>query len=88
MAMAILSATGSLAEQVKTDHDRNADFSRYKTYSWGKRPYTRSAWVDRIKASVNSALAALLAPGKPALFIFVTEDGTVQGWNPGVSPKP
>jgi uncharacterized protein (TIGR03118 family) len=27
----------------------------------------------------------LLAPGKPALFIFVTEDGTVQGWNPGVN---
>jgi uncharacterized protein (TIGR03118 family) len=26
----------------------------------------------------------LLAPGAPALFIFVTEDGTVQGWNPGV----
>jgi uncharacterized protein (TIGR03118 family) len=29
----------------------------------------------------------LLAPGKRALFIFVTEDGTVQGWNPGVSPN-
>jgi uncharacterized protein (TIGR03118 family) len=28
----------------------------------------------------------LLAPGKPALFMFVTEDGTVQGWNPGVNP--
>jgi len=27
----------------------------------------------------------LLAPGAPALFIFVTEDGTVQGWNPGVN---
>ncbi len=26
----------------------------------------------------------LLAPGKPAIFIFVTEDGTVSGWNPGV----
>jgi uncharacterized protein (TIGR03118 family) len=29
----------------------------------------------------------LLAPGKPALFIWVTEDGTVQGWNPGASPN-
>ena len=28
----------------------------------------------------------LLAPAKPALFMFVTEDGTVSGWNPGVSP--
>jgi uncharacterized protein (TIGR03118 family) len=27
----------------------------------------------------------LLAPGAPAVFIFVTEDGTVQGWNPGVN---
>jgi uncharacterized protein (TIGR03118 family) len=27
-----------------------------------------------------------IAPGKPALFIFVTEDGTVSGWNPGVLP--
>jgi uncharacterized protein (TIGR03118 family) len=25
-------------------------------------------------------------PGKQAIFLFVTEDGTVQGWNPGVSP--
>src|SRR5260370_23414023 len=28
----------------------------------------------------------LLAPGKRAIFIFVTEDGTVSGWNPGVQP--
>jgi uncharacterized protein (TIGR03118 family) len=27
----------------------------------------------------------LLAPGKPAIFIFVTEDGTVQGWHPAVN---
>jgi uncharacterized protein (TIGR03118 family) len=27
----------------------------------------------------------LLAPKTPDLFIFVTEDGTVQGWNPGVN---
>jgi uncharacterized protein (TIGR03118 family) len=26
-----------------------------------------------------------LAAGKPALFIFATEDGTVSGWNPGVN---
>jgi uncharacterized protein (TIGR03118 family) len=28
----------------------------------------------------------LLAPGKPAIFIFATEDGTISGWNPGVNP--
>jgi len=26
-----------------------------------------------------------LGPGKPALFLFVTEDGTLSGWNPGVN---
>ena len=28
----------------------------------------------------------LLAPGKQSVFLFVTEDGTVQGWSPGVNP--
>lgn len=26
-----------------------------------------------------------IAPGKPAIFIFATEDGTISGWNPGVN---
>jgi uncharacterized protein (TIGR03118 family) len=34
----------------------------------------------------GSATDFLLAPGKRAIFIFVTEDGTVSGWNPGVQP--
>ena len=42
MAVAILAATASLAE-VKTDYDRTAEFSRYKTYSWGKGSHTESA---------------------------------------------
>lgn len=25
-------------------------------------------------------------PGKPAVFLFVTEDGTISGWNPNVDP--
>jgi uncharacterized protein (TIGR03118 family) len=32
----------------------------------------------------GSATDFLLAPGKQAVFIWVTEDGTVSGWNPGV----
>lgn len=28
-----------------------------------------------------------LSPGNPARFLFVTEDGTVSGWNPAVAPK-
>jgi uncharacterized protein (TIGR03118 family) len=27
-----------------------------------------------------------VAPGEPALFLWVTEDGTVSGWNPAVNP--
>jgi uncharacterized protein (TIGR03118 family) len=33
----------------------------------------------------GSSTDFLLAPNKPALFIWVTEDGTVAGWNPGVN---
>jgi hypothetical protein len=58
MAIALLSATASLAEQVKTDYDRDADFSRYKTYSWGNVHTEDPLLVDRVKAAVNSALAA------------------------------
>jgi hypothetical protein len=57
MAIAILSATILLAQQVKTDYDRNADFSRYKTYSWENVHTRNPLWVDRIKAAVNSVLA-------------------------------
>jgi uncharacterized protein (TIGR03118 family) len=34
----------------------------------------------------NGSADFALAPGKPALFIFATEDGTISGWNPGVDP--
>ena len=34
----------------------------------------------------NSTKGFALAPNKPALFLFVTEDGTISGWNPGVNP--
>ncbi|HET9831398.1 MAG TPA: TIGR03118 family protein [Vicinamibacterales bacterium] len=33
----------------------------------------------------GSATDFLLAPGKQAIFIWVTEDGTIDGWNPGVN---
>jgi hypothetical protein len=58
MGIALLFATASFAQQVKTDYDRSADFSNYKTYSWEKVQTQNPLWVDRIKAAVNSALAA------------------------------
>lgn len=54
----LLAATASFAQQVKTDYDRNADFSQYKTYSWEKVQTQDPLWVDRIKEAVNGALAA------------------------------
>ena len=32
----------------------------------------------------GSATDFLLAPGMPGVFLFVTEDGTISGWNPGI----
>src|SRR5262249_26422663 len=54
----LLTATASFGQQVKTDYDRSTDFSKYKTYSWEKVQTQDPLWVDRIKAAVNSALAA------------------------------
>jgi hypothetical protein len=44
------------AQQVKTDYDRSADFSKYRTYCWEKVQTPDPLWVDRIKEAVNSAL--------------------------------
>jgi hypothetical protein len=58
VGIALLFATASFAEQVKTDYDRGADFSQYKTYSWEKVQTQDPLWVGRIKDAVNAALAA------------------------------
>ena len=54
----LIFATASLAQQVKTDYDREANFNQYKTYSWEKVQTQDSLWVDRIKEAVNTDLAA------------------------------
>src|SRR5580700_11906642 len=58
MGIALLCATPAFAQQVKSDYDRSADFSQYKTYSWEQVQTQNPLWVDRIKTAVNSALAA------------------------------
>ncbi len=35
----------------------------------------------------NATTGFDVAPGKPAAFLFATEDGTISGWNPAVNPK-
>ncbi len=34
----------------------------------------------------NGTMDFAVAPGKTALFLFATEDGTISGWNPDVNP--
>jgi len=53
----LLCASTSIAQQVKTDYDRNANFSQYKTYTWEKVQTQDQLWADRIKEAVNTALA-------------------------------
>ena len=55
--LAMLLAGTALAG-VKTDYDRSANFSQYKTYSWQNVSTRDPLMVDRIKAAVNAQLAA------------------------------
>jgi hypothetical protein len=57
IGLALFLANAAFAQQVKTDYDRAANFSQYKTYSWEKVQTPDPLWVDRIKAAVNAALA-------------------------------
>jgi hypothetical protein len=56
IAMFVFLATASFAQQVKTDYDRNVNFSQYKTYSWEKVKTQDPLWVDRIKSAVDADL--------------------------------
>jgi hypothetical protein len=58
VGIALLCATASFAQQVKTDYDRSADFNQYKTYSWERVQTPDPLWVDRIKEAVNADLTA------------------------------
>jgi hypothetical protein len=58
MGIMFLFASSSSAQQVKTDYDRNANFGKYKTYSWEQVKTKDPLDVDRIKNAVNAALAA------------------------------
>jgi Domain of unknown function (DUF4136) len=51
-------AAASFGQQVKTDYDRNANLSRYKTYSWEKVQTQDPLWIDRIKEEANAELTA------------------------------
>ena len=52
----LLAGVCILCASVKTDQDHNADFSRYKTYSWLKVEASDSIWADRIRNDIDVQL--------------------------------
>ncbi len=58
IGLVLFLANALFAQEVKTDYDRAANFSQCKTYSWEKVQTPDPLWVDRIKAAVNTVLAA------------------------------
>ena len=58
VAFGLLLSSASFAQHVKTDYDRSANFTQYKTYSWEKVHTGNPLWVNRIKDAVNSALTS------------------------------
>jgi hypothetical protein len=56
--MVALLAGASFAQKVKTDYDRGANFSQYKTYSWEAVKTRNELNIDRIKNAVNADLTA------------------------------
>jgi hypothetical protein len=58
LAITISVATIAFAQETRTDYDRNADFSQYKTFSFAKIQTRNQLLVDRITSAVNAALSA------------------------------
>jgi len=48
--------TASLSQQVKTDYDRDANFTKYKTFSFEKIDTKDPLLVDRIKSAIGGTL--------------------------------
>jgi Domain of unknown function (DUF4136) len=56
--LSLFAANTISAIEIRTDYDRAANFGQYKTYCWQKVETRDPLWIDRIKAAVNSELAA------------------------------
>jgi hypothetical protein len=55
IAMVISLAAIAFAQEVKTDYDRNTEFTQYKTFSLEKIHTTNPLWVDRITSAIGAA---------------------------------
>jgi hypothetical protein len=59
LSFAVLLVLTSVAfsREIKVDYDHHANFSQYRTYSWGKVETQNPLWDDRIKEAVDQELA-------------------------------
>src|SRR5581483_4494050 len=59
LGLLLISASAAMAQDVKTDHNRSVDFSRYHTFMWMKQPVTHNPLMkQRIVDAVNMQLEA------------------------------
>jgi hypothetical protein len=55
----LVTASVALAQDIKTDHDRSVDFSKYRTFTWIKEPKpTNPLMKQRIIDAINAQLEA------------------------------
>src|SRR5437763_15573503 len=57
-ACMFLVGTLALAQDVRTDDDKNAVFERYHTYEWNKVHTSNPLWEQRIQDAVDKELQA------------------------------
>ena len=53
-----LTSLAAFADDVRTDHDKNADFSKIHTYSWGQVKTSNPLYQTRIREAVDKELQA------------------------------
>jgi Domain of unknown function (DUF4136) len=58
MTASLLLVVAAASASITTDYDHNANFTSYKTYSWGKLQTANSIWDQRVREAVDSQLAA------------------------------
>jgi len=54
----LLTATFTFAQDVKTDYDHHADFTRYRTYRWERVQTSNPLWQQRIQDAVDKDLSS------------------------------
>ncbi|WP_446742520.1 DUF4136 domain-containing protein [Silvibacterium acidisoli] len=90
LLFASLALSAPAFASVQTDYDHGADYTRYKTYSWGQVKVEDSAMADRIKTAIDQNMQAKgwqLVPngGKTTIFVIgqVTSEKQLEStyWN-------